>query len=73
MIRPMTTDEIRRALRRGAQVCYESRIKDCFNMVALPADDAFIAADAFAPFDYVTTSPEHSANFLLLVAEALEC
>lgn len=73
-IRPMTTDEIRAALRHGAQVCIERDISNwaCYDVTR--KDGAFYAALRWAGGDNNWTDypPEHAAMFLLLVAEAVE-
>ena len=74
MIRPMTRDEIKRALRRAAEVCIERRTSDWERLDVLPQDDAFMVA-----FDHgyplaalaVKETPADAATYLLIVAEAL--
>lgn len=77
MIRPMTSNEIRKALRHGAQACIYLYSPDWRWYDVLPADDAFSAAAEWVdgktdPTDGVTLDYAHAANFLLLVAEAHE-
>jgi hypothetical protein len=71
-IRAMTDDEIRKALRRGAEVAIETQDSDWGWYNVLPADDAYDVAVRFDKNEWVNTaeSPEHAAMFLLLCAEA---
>ena len=74
MIRPMTIPEIRRALRHSAEVCIrDGRI--CWASIDVCIADATAdaaqdyAGDADSAF---ADTPAQAANFLLLVAEAVE-
>jgi hypothetical protein len=75
-IRAMTDDEIRRALRHGAEVCIETQNGDWRWYEVLPADGAF--RTAFHWFDLLhdvvgrKANPEQAATFLLFAAEAHE-
>lgn len=73
MIRPMTSEEIKRALRHAAEVCIERNISAWAGQSVTPQDGAFLAA-----YDFINDgeeddadTPEHAATFLLIVAEAL--
>lgn len=74
MIRPMTIPEIRKALRHSAEVCCEQGRRWWWTLDIMPADGVYKAAEAWMP-DEPSPDPKdgaHAANFLLLVAEAVE-
>jgi len=71
MIRPMTTSEIRKALRRAAQVCIEKE-RICWDALDVcVADGAARAANGFADDSDDADTPVHAATFLLFCAEAI--
>lgn len=73
-IREMTSEEIRKALRHGAQVCVEDESIAWWSKDTLPQDGAYETAARCLDNNWrVEDSPEHAATFLLLVAEAHEC
>ena len=76
MIRPMTIDEIKRALRHGAQMCIERAERHWALYGVLRQDGAFCAAKEWLTegdgIYAVGRTPEDSATYLLLVAEAVE-
>jgi hypothetical protein len=74
MIRPMTSAEIRAALRQSAKVCIQQRMGAWYSLAVCPQDGAYQAANGLlhdpdrGGYD---VSPEHAATYLLLVAEAV--
>jgi hypothetical protein len=70
VIRAMETYEIVAALRRAAQVCIEQDRSDWLSKEVCIADGTFHAAnECLDDNDDDPRDPEHSAFFLLLVAE----
>lgn len=71
-IRAMTADEIRAALRHGADVCIERETFFWGSRDVLAKDRAAEVARAWWDSDqYSGIDPEQAATFLLLVAEAM--
>ena len=71
---PMNITEIKRALRRAAEVCVERRTSDWERLAVLPQDEAFLAAFAHGyPLAAlaVKETPADAAMYLLIVAEAI--
>lgn len=73
-MRPMTTEEIRKALRHSADVCIEKNPVWWWSIDVISADGAFAVAESFAPdsSDSWDAPALHAALFLGLCAEALE-
>ena len=69
---PMCADEIKRALRRAAEVCIEKEFIGWSALDVCRADATADAAGEYAGCDeHFAYTPEQAATFLLLVGEAL--
>jgi hypothetical protein len=72
VIRPMTHLEIRKALRRAAEVCIEKG-RICWHAIDVCMADATAeAANDLADEAEFADTPEHAAFFLLLVAATIK-